>query len=126
MQGLEAIGILGWIGGWLVTKSIFITGRVPVPKGALIKLPMWLFILCGWPRVEGLPIGIVTPGGVLLQLFGLLLVLYRVLVDRFWSLSWIEAQNGLSPQYVIGVLLLVWLIVGRFVVGRMLRLWPYP
>lgn len=126
MQGFEFIWLFGWFAGWLETRLVSIPKGVELPRGALIKLPRFMFAVFGWPAVTAFPVGIVVPRGAWIQLFFLLLVIYRFLVDDHWSLTWIGQRIGVEPVYLFCILLFVCLGTSKLIVNWMLDRWPYP
>jgi hypothetical protein len=126
MQGVELLALFGWFAGWLVTKLISVPTRVELPRGALIKLPRLLFAVFGWPAVAAFPVGIVVPNGAMIQVYFTLLVFYRFLVDDHWSASWISSRIGLTPIYVVCIVLIALLVMSKLIVDWMHHSWPFP
>ena len=64
-------GIFFWVGGYLYTKNKL--------DERLLNAPKWLFLLCGFPNMKSSPSGIITLGGLFLQLWGWILVIYGLI-----------------------------------------------
>lgn len=68
-----------WLIGFLRTKMSSRGDQI------LLSPPFWFTILCGRPKVNGLPKGVLHAAGVWLQLTGLVMLIYGFLAAKFYN-----------------------------------------
>jgi len=66
---------LFWVIGYLQTRLI-----LSFFEDTLFKPPRWFFILCGLPRSRNISNGYISLKGMVLQLTGMLMVVYNIFV----------------------------------------------
>jgi multisubunit Na+/H+ antiporter MnhF subunit len=77
------------VGSWLLLAGFFwICGFLqlkllePNPDDELVFVPKWMFLLFGAPKQKGLPDTVMHARSVYLQLMGIIMALYGLLLDR--------------------------------------------
>lgn len=108
------VGALGWVAGWFLS----IGPASPLPNNILyVRPPQWLWFLCGFPQVTGLPKGVMRAGGVWVQLVGMLYGLCSLVLFRYWPIAYatVKVRFGLVICFIAASLL----SFGIY------KIWPY-
>jgi hypothetical protein len=98
------MGMLGWLIGYTISKI------PPSPAIPMIKVPKWLYFICGKPRYEAMPIGTVQPLALLFQLIGTLWTI-GLLLGVFVPPDFQVCTNSFIPcGGLFSMGLLIWLV----------------
>jgi hypothetical protein len=75
------------LSAWIIFSAIFWLIGYAMTKwagyGDLVNVPVMLFALQGWPRTQGLPIGVVSARGLWMQLSSALLLVSRFIFTQY-------------------------------------------
>jgi len=103
--GWVTITTIFWLVGFMVTRY---GASAPLPPNVLlIKPPRWLYYLCGAPQAPGFPRGVIRLGSFLLQLSGLLMGTYALILDKQWPVTnpHLSVLIGIPASFILGGLI---------------------
>jgi hypothetical protein len=104
------IGFFWWGGGFWISQQ--------EGKRFKVKIPIWLHFLCGFPHPKGMPKGVINFQGLVLQLAGLVNIIYALLIDN-------QIPNSLKLCGIFGAFAMS-AIIGGFVARWFLNNHRYP
>jgi hypothetical protein len=111
------------IGSWLLIATVpWLAGFFsmwsldPAPGDKLVYVPKWMFILFGKPKHKNVPITVQSAYGVYLQITGLALAVYGVLLN---------VCPVIDPQLSVPIGIVLNMLIGGFISRWLARKQPY-
>ena len=105
------------IGSWLLLATVcWLAGYFnmwylePGPHSKLVYVPKWMFILFGAPKHKNVPIAVQPARSVYLQIMGLTLAVYGVLLnERMVKDPNLSGLFGFGLSMLLGIIISQWL-----------------
>jgi hypothetical protein len=94
---LDYLSIIFWVSGYLQTRFPF--------ENSLVNVPKWLFILCGAPKGDEFPAGVLSSRGLTFQLAGFLSLFYAYVIEKLLPYEvYANPITGILVSFIIATL----------------------
>jgi hypothetical protein len=74
-----------WLSFVLISWTLGYASNKFGKSSQCVRVPLWFFYFCGYPKIVTFPRGVLTRQGAFMQIVSFLLLVFALFFDRFFS-----------------------------------------